>query len=276
MGLFRSIGRFFRACGYVLTGRMDKLANKVSANPAAVRATYGNIIRDKVAAIQDYKSAVATLIAQEKKKLATIKRLGEELLRQQRIKAGAGAKAKEIAAQLAAEGIPSDRVPHDERFMQCKAAFNDASSTVSEKEARIADLEGDVKEYQKRIKKHKVQLTSLQRDIEKIRDEQADAVADIITATEEKEMNDALSGVALGGTGEELQRMRDLREQLKAEAQVSSELAGTDTRHLEAEFEEFARASESNDEFDAMVNLKPMDRKLEELEARLGKKAEKA
>jgi hypothetical protein len=93
------------------------------------------------------------------------------------------------------------------------------------------------------------------RDLEKLRLEQADAVADVITAREEKDLADTLAGIAQDGTAEELQRMRQLRQEVKAEARISRELAGTDTRAQEADFLEFARKSELNTEFDVLIGL---------------------
>ena len=74
-------------------------------------------------------------------------------------------------------------------------------------------------------------------------------------AMQEKEINDMISGVAEKGMSEELQRMRDLRQKVKANARISKELAGTDTKTQEAEFLEYARQSESSAEFDALIGL---------------------
>jgi len=49
--------------------------------------------------------------------------------------------------------------------------------------------------------------------------------------------------------------MRNLRQEVKAEARISSELAGTDTRLQEAEFLEYARSTSGSDEFEALVGL---------------------
>ncbi len=49
--------------------------------------------------------------------------------------------------------------------------------------------------------------------------------------------------------------MRDLRQQQKAQARVSRELAGTDTKRQEAEFLEYARKGVATDEFDKLIGL---------------------
>ena len=66
--MFRAIGRYFRALGYLLTGRIDRARQALMTNPDVMRATYDQVIRDKTGRIHQYKDAVASMIAQEEKK----------------------------------------------------------------------------------------------------------------------------------------------------------------------------------------------------------------
>jgi phage shock protein A len=184
-----------------------------------------------------------------------VKGLTEEVQRLERLKAGALAKAKQQVKKLQAEGKGKDDIQADVDYKKCLSAYNDFSSTLSEKQDRIGELETDIADYGRRIDEHKIQLQELARGIEKIRTEKSDAVADFITAKEEKDLADAFSGIAEDGSAKELQRLRQLRQEVKAEARVSKELAGTDTKVQEAEFLEYARTSTSNTEFDALIGL---------------------
>jgi len=270
--MFKAIGRFFRAIGYLLTGKVDKQTDKLQRDPTVIKAQFARIVQEKKASIQEYMSAVAQLVAQEEKKTQMVKRLSEELKRLRNLQAGAGGKAKERAVELKTKGVPVEQIKSDAAILQAKAAFADFGSTIEEKEARIAELEGDIAGYTDRIKNHKVQLQSLQRDIDKIKDEAADTVADMITATEEKQLNDVLAGISEDGTGAELEKMRELRNQAKAEAKVASELAGTDSKRLEAEYEAFAAANVANEEFDDLLGLDESDdEKLARMEEQLSK-----
>ena len=49
--------------------------------------------------------------------------------------------------------------------------------------------------------------------------------------------------------------MRQLRQEIKAEARISKEMAGTDTMAQEAEFLDYARKSTANNDFDALIGL---------------------
>ena len=63
---------------------------------------------------------------------------------------------------------------------------------------------------------HKIQLTEMLREIENLRGEQAEAVADIITSKETAELNDMLAGISKDRISRELADMRQLREEMKA------------------------------------------------------------
>lgn len=272
MGIVRAIMRLFRSFGYLLTGKVDAQTDKLQRDPTVIKANFARIVREKKASIQEYMGAVAQLVAQEEKKTQTVKRLGEEIARLRNRQAGAAGIAKARATDLKAQGKPIDVIKGDAKINEAKAAYSDFGSTLDEKEARVAELEDDIEGYADRIKTHKIQLQALSRDIDKIKDEAADTVADMITATEEKELNDVLSGISEDGTGAELERMRELRNQAKAEARVASELAGTDSKQLEVEYENFAAANQANDEFDDLLGLDESDdEKLARMEEKLDK-----
>jgi len=253
--MFGAISRWFKAIGYLLTGQVDSARKALDTNPHVIRAKFDAIAREKVARIQQYKQAVAGLIAQEESKIQKIKTLTDNLQKLESLKAGALAKAKKVAKELTGQGLGKEAIHANEEYMKCLSAYNDFTSTAAEKQSRIEELEADIGDYGSRIAEHKVQLQSLLREVEKLKSEAADTIADVITAKEEKEIADTISGIAEDGTARELQQMRELRQEIKAEARISRELAGTDTRAQEAEFLEYARSSESSDEFDRLIGL---------------------
>lgn len=253
--MFRALGRWIKAVGYMLTGQMDAARRILDTNPHVVRAKYDEIVREKTSRIHQYKQAVAQLISQEQRKVSKIKELTADVERLERLKAGALAKAKQTTEKLKASGQSLEQIKADEDYQKCLVAYNEFNSTLAEKQARITELESDVSGYSKTIADHKVQLQSLLREIEKLKSEASDAVADMITAQQEKDIADTLSGIAQDGTAEELQNLRNLRSEVKAEARVSKELAGTDTKAQEAEFLDYAAKSSASDEFDALLGL---------------------
>ena len=93
------------------------------------------------------------------------------------------------------------------------------------------------------------------RDLDKLKEEKHDAVADIMSATEEKQIADMVNGISNDKTNEELHRLRELRQKASANAKISRELAGLDSKKAESEFLEYAQKSTADDEFDALIGL---------------------
>lgn len=253
--MFGAIGRWFKAVWYKLTGAMDQARRGLDTDPHVMRAKYDEIIKGKVNQIHTYKQAVATLIAQQEKKMAKVKSLTNEVQKLENLKAGALAMAKQAVAKLQGEGKTNEVVHADPNYKKCLTAYNDFAATLTEKQDHIKDLEGDIGEYDGSIANHKINLQQLQRDIEKLKSEAADAVADVITSKEETELADMINGISKDGKAKELQNLRDLRHEVRAEARISREMAGTDTKVQEAEFLEYARSNTATDEFDALLGM---------------------
>ena len=248
-----AIGRLFKSIWYMLTGRAHELSDKIMENPEAVRGAYEDIIKDKKENIQRYKGAVGQLMALLKQKQVSVQELTQEITRLEDLKKGALAKAKQVANDLQSQGVSPEEIKTDVDYTKCVAAYNDFSSTLTEKEARIVELEEDIQRAQQDIDGHKVQLETLTRDLKTIQEEQSEAVADLISARETEEIADMLSGISKDGTNQELVRMREVRQKAKSRAEISQELAGTDANSQENEFLEAARSSETSDEFDALI-----------------------
>lgn len=250
--MFRAIGRYFRALGYLLTGRVDRARQSLNTNPDVVRATYDRVIIEKKKRIHQYKDAVGAMIAQEEKKKSALKRITEETTRLTKLRDGAAAMARKVVERHNGD---AEAVKQDPEYVKCQAAYKDFSSTLTEKDNRINELEFEIQELVKNVSGHKTQLEQLLRELEKIRQEKHATVAELITAKEEQEIADMLSGISKDRTAEELQELRDIRDQAKATARVSREMAGTDVRRSEAEFLEYASKSASDDEFDKLIGL---------------------
>ena len=253
--MFGAIGRWFKAVWYKLTGAMDQARRGLDTDPHVMRAKFDEIIKDKVNQIHTYKQAVATLIAQQEKKMAKVKSLTNEVQKLENLKAGALAMAKQAVAKLQGEGKTNEVVHADPNYKKCLTAYNDFAATLTEKQDHIKDLEGDIGEYDGSIANHKINLQQLQRDIEKLKSEAADAVADVITSKEETELADMINGISKDGMAKELQNLRDLRHEMRAEARISREMAGTDSKVQEAEFLEYARSNTGTDVFDSLLGM---------------------
>ncbi|MCA9265184.1 MAG: hypothetical protein KDA60_15090 [Planctomycetales bacterium] len=250
--MFKAIGRYFRALGYLMTGKVDRARQTLNTNPDVVRATYDRVIEEKKARIHQYKEAVGAMIAQEEKKKSTLKQVTEDVERLTKLRDGAAAMARKVVERHNGD---VEAVKSDPEYIRCQAAFKDFSSTLEEKTARANELEEDIAELAQNVGGHKSQLESLLRDLDKIKQEKHSTVADMMTAKEEKEIADMMTGISNDRTAEELQELREVRDRAKATARVSREIAGVDAKRSEEEFLEYATQTESNDEFDQLIGL---------------------
>ena len=250
--MFKAIWRYFRALGYLVTGRIDAARMTLSSNPAVIQATFDHVITEKRKRIQQYKDAVGGMIAQEEKKRFELQRQTGEVQRLSKLKEGAAAMARKVVQR---HGGDIEAVKQDAEYLKCQAAFKDFSSTLEEKESRCAALEQDIETIRKSVDGHRVQLESLLREFEKVKQEKHETVADVITAKEERELSDMIAGISQDRTSQELEEMRELRHKAKATARVSRELAGTDAKRSEEEFLAYAETSSADTEFDALIGL---------------------
>jgi chromosome segregation ATPase len=250
--MFKAIGRYFRALGYLLTGRVSKATETLNSNPAVISANYDRIIEEKRKRLNQYKDAVSAMIAQEESKKEKLRAVTEDITKLEKLKAGAAAKAKSLVEKYS--GDPA-AVKNDPEYIKCQAAFKDFSSTLAEKQKRAQELDDDLKALVNNVTGHKNQITSLMRELDKIKEEKHDAVADVLSATEEKQIADMVTGISNDKTSEELRELREVRNKASANAKISRELAGMDSKRAENEFLEYAQSSETDDEFDQLIGL---------------------
>lgn len=250
--MFKAIGKWLRAIGYLLTFRIDKASETLRMNPGVMSANYDRIITEKRDRINQYKDAIASMIAQEESKKQRLTTLTEEIGRLEQLRAGAAAKAKKVAERY--NGDP-EQTRNDAEYQKCQAAFKDFSSTLAEKQAHADELEKDLQALMKNVEGHKIQIQSQMRDLEKLREEKHDAVAAVMSAKEEKQIADMMTGLSQDRTSEELKELRELRQKAGASARMSREMAGLDSRRAEEEFLDFAQKSAADDEFDALIGI---------------------
>jgi phage shock protein A len=254
--MFKAIGKYFRATWYLLTFRVDKAGETLRMNPGVISANYDRVIEEKRQRLNQYKDAVASMIAQEESKKAALRTLTSDIENLEKLKSGAAAKAKKLVEKYNGD---AEAVKGDADYLKCQSAFKDFSSTLAEKRRRAEELDEDLKQLVANVGGHKTQIQTLMRELEKLKEEKHDAVADVLSSTEEKQIADMMTGLSNDRTHEELRELRETRSKAQANARISRELAGLDNAKLENEFMEYAKNSDADDEFDALIGLSNKD-----------------
>lgn len=242
--MFKAIGRFFRAIGHMLTGKIDASTKGLNEDPHVVRARFDELIDKKRKSILQVRNAVAGLIRNVERKRTELKSTNEEIVKKTRLMSG----AKAMAAKLA-KGKSREQSQENPEFVKCMKAYQDFKNSLELLTQRKESLEQDVAQTEKDSKGYEVQLQSLHRELQDFVDERERSVADVAMARETRAASEAIAGIANDGTADDLRRLRESVSQAKAEAQVTSRLAGTDTARQEAEFLEMAGGMEAESEF---------------------------
>lgn len=207
-----NITRFFKALWYTITGRAHKQANKLFENPEALRGAYEDIIREKQENIQRYKRAIEQLIALVENKKKSLKSLTEDIDRFEQMKADAIIEVENTSTNLKEAGKSDEEIEQHPDYLRSVISYNDFHSTLEEKKARVAELERDIEREVTDIESHKLQITILHRDLEKIKTQQTEAIAALITTREQEEIADMLSDIGTVDTSERLTRIQEIRE----------------------------------------------------------------
>ena len=247
--------RYLRALWYLLTGRIDQARQSLSRNPYVIRATYDKAIENKTESIRSVRDAIAGLVTQKEKKTIRLQSLTEEVNRLEKIKQGALAKAKSVSDTLKNQNLSEQDIKGHKDYISSLAAYQDASSKLQSKNSDITSLEEEVQESLGKINNYTVKLQQMQREKEALASEKEDTVADIVSAEEDRKVNELLVGLSKDHTSKDLAEMRDLRQRTKAEASVTKTLEGADNSMLENELLSYASNSESANEFDKLVGL---------------------
>lgn len=248
MRFLKAIGGIFATLLAILTGGLLDFRKKLMSTPSGIRAEYDAVISEKTNRAKAIRDAVKGLIANKAKKEERAKAYNEEITKLTKLKAGAAAQAKK--ALEAAGGDQSNA-----SFLKHKSAFTDFDSTLQEKIAHrdetLADLESD----EKAIGKYERQIKSVLRELDKIKNEKHETVAEVTAAKEAQAIADELNGLTEDTTGEKLNTLREIRREAKAGQQVSERLAGLDTKADEEEYLSASVATEANDEFDQLMGI---------------------
>jgi chromosome segregation ATPase len=255
--MFRAIGRFFRAILYSLTGNFDYWAEVWEGTPAAISAKYDAIEREHTVRIQEVKKAVASIMGIQSGKQQRLKSLSVELEKFGRLLSGAMALAQKRVQILQSEGKTPEQIQGDTEYLKCKSAFSDFSSTLEAKKEESSRLHQEVDQHERQLADYEASLQSMVRELQTIRQEKHETVADVQIAKQEKEANDLLAGISQSRTSEERLQMQQMRQRIKSEAGISRKLAGIESQKTEQEFLNYAIANDSGNEFDRIMGLAP-------------------
>ncbi len=211
----------------------------VSSSPEAIKATYAAAIDDAKRRYKEMEKAVALLAVQKDKTERTLKDLDEEEAELQR---------KLEGALAAAEANPSDP-SHREAGTRYLAKIKE----IDDKQAQLtADLEGQ----QAKVREYQVKLRSFMDEINKLKREQGEMVAEMVSAQQMVQLEDRLRGLGETAVDESLAAIRDKVANLKARAKVAAEMRGSTLSAQDETYERIGAEREAASRFEELLKAR--------------------
>lgn len=156
-------------------------------------------------------------------------------------------------AKFEAATTPEEQAKH-------QSAFERFDQRIREIEADQAMLDKRIKETRDNIGEHMRGLTKLQAEIEQLPRQEAQAIADHVSAKTLVAMNDQLKGLSSSIDRGPIEAVLQRNRELTAEAKVVTTLAGTDVSRQDAEYEDAGGQATSRQRMEAMLAARKAER----------------
>jgi phage shock protein A len=254
--MFKAMWRYLCALGALCTGGMNGMRSSLNRNKHVIAATFDELKDDQVAAVKTMSDAVAAMIAAKGRKVEKAKVLTDRVSENAEMRDGAMAMIEELKADFdltTDEGIEALKATED--YQEASGAYASLKKEIEDDENTIEELELGITEDEAQLAARLAQLGQMKDQIEKIKEEKHATIADVEANKAEKDINDMINGIADNDSGERMQEMRDMRQQMKAEVTVSRKLAGTDSNARKDRFKKFAAKKKASSEFDDLLGL---------------------
>jgi chromosome segregation ATPase len=244
------MGRFFDAIVRFVTfgflRRSEDIRRAADAqftgSPEGIRAAFA-IERDAVA--KDFRSlqeSVAGVLNIVEERKAQLNDLNDE--------------EKQISAQLegalvAAEGAQAKGDQED--LARAKAAYERYKARLTEIDASQERLTVQIADLEHSMEQHMLHLTDLKARLEKLPQQEAEALADSISARQITELNNRLMNAQDSLQESPVRAVMDRVQEMSAQARITEKLVGADARLQDKEYERIGEAAIAGGDFEAML-----------------------
>jgi phage shock protein A len=262
--------RLFRTIWYKVMSVFGVVDKKLRMDPGVVGQKYDRHIDTLKNDIDKYMDAISSIMSLNEKKKLELKKTEEKIKDLTQKKAGAFKLAQKRTEELTKKGMSPEEIRIDPEVVKFSGYYRDFTSSLQREIERIEELQVELKQSTDDIEKYKLQLLELKRKVEKLKEEKAQAVADVITTKQEVRMNKMIAGLSTNVDYQELEDIRQDISEYKNKAKLTRIVAGTEGKLDEAAMKEAGRSSEAEDEFfDMLLGSKKTDKKGKTTETKL-------
>jgi phage shock protein A len=208
----------------------------VSSSPEAIKATYATAIDEAKKRYKEMERAVALLARERERTEMTLKSLeGEEVELQRKLE----------GALAAAETDPNN-LSHREAGSRYLARLKE----IDDKQAALA---GELDVQSRKVEEYKAKLRTFTDEIDRLKREQGELVADFVSSQQVIMLEDRLKGLGETGVDESIVAIRDKVANMKAQAKVASEMSSATVTSQDQDYERIGAERDSQNRFDELL-----------------------
>ena len=242
-GFLAAIWRFFTFWKKRKVRRINEAADaQYTQSARGISDAYEDERDEKVRQYKTYREAIAGLLDQIEKRKTRLEKLEEQEETARKAQSG----AFNLLSKAKDEGDAEAVGKYTESWKQLKAKIAKFDADEAELEESILEGEGNLNSKYETLKK-------LQKYINDLASEKADAISDHIANKAEIELNDRIAGMQLSFESGPLAAVRKRNADRAAQAKVSRRLANVDATKDEDELLAAAGDYEADNELEAML-----------------------
>ena len=211
----------------------------VSSSPRAIHATYAAAIDDSKQRYKEMQEAVAMLARERQKTEDALKKLDEEERDLQR---------KLEGALAAAEAEPGNQAHVD--------AGTRYLSRMKEIDDKQESLAGELEAQKNKVEEYKSKLRSFYQEIEKLKREQGEMVAEFISNQRMLQLEDQLRGLADTAIDDSIVAIREKVGRMRQEVNIASEMRSTTEGPKDDLYEKMGAEREAANRFDELLKAR--------------------
>jgi phage shock protein A len=225
----------------------------VSSSPQAIQATYASAIDDAKRRYKDMEKAVAMLASQREKTEMNLKDLGREEI--------------ELHKRLEGALASAESEPDNEVHREAGARYLTRIKEIDEKQAKLTQ---ELEAQSKRVEEYKVKLRSFTDEIQRLKKEQGEMMAEFISTQQVLALEDRLKGLGESAVDESLVAIRDKVANMRAQVKIAAEMRGAEVQTHDETYERIGAEREAKARFDEMLKSRAAAKTVAEKERDLG------
>lgn len=215
----------------------------VSGSPESIRNTYATAIDEAKRQYKEMEKAVAMLGAEREKTAVAGKKLEEE--------------ERELERKLEGALEMAEKEPENPTHKEAGARYLERIKEIG---ARQAELAKDLEKQTEKVEHYKSRLTEFQDQIQNLKKEQGELVAEYVSNKQIIQLEDRLKGLGETAVDESLAAIRDKVETLKAQAKIATEIGEASVESQDRKYEKVGAQREAEARFDELLKQREQKR----------------